>query len=68
MSFGHFVCPNDGTNDLDFIACYDEDGPCGMMCPVCYDVKLPPLDEAQAIEEAERFLAAAAKGEPWQAA
>lgn len=37
---GSFTCPNDGTNDLDFVCAYDSDGPCGYICPVCYASKL----------------------------
>lgn len=37
---GSFICPNDGTSDLDFVCAYDEDGPCGFICPVCYAEKL----------------------------
>lgn len=47
-SLGQFNCPNDGTNDLDFVVAYDEDGPRAYICPVCmgHRMPLPTVDEA----------------------
>lgn len=61
MKLGEFVCPIDGTNDLDFIAVYDEDGPMGFVCPVCNPFHYPLPVVSEALAEVEVLLAS--KGE-----
>lgn len=64
MELGGFTCPQDGTNELDFIVAYEEGAPCAFVCPVCHASRIPPLNEVTVLAEAAAiFTLAVRQGE-----